>query len=120
ASTEQTIAVDTGAAYSIDGDVDGEAVVGGNAYDNSPLTVLVKDSGNNPVAGAAVVFNAPVSGASAGLSAGSCTTDADGRCGIDAESNDRAGSFVVTASIANGASVDFTLTNLADTTPAQI
>lgn len=121
----QTIAIDTGNAASIEiiGDDFGVGVVGGIAYGinmDGSLRVLVRDSGGNPVDGASVAFNAPVSGASAVLSAGSCTTDASGECQITVETNTVAGTFVVEASIANGQHVEFDLTNYADTDPGQV
>ncbi|MCX7557746.1 Ig-like domain-containing protein, partial [Xanthomonadaceae bacterium JHOS43] len=121
----QTVGIGTGTAATIEivGDAAGEAVVGGNDHDingDGSLQVRVRDSGGNPVPDAAVAFNVPVAGASANLSAATCTTDGNGLCAVTASSNDVAGSLEVEASIANGQSVIFSLTNLADIDAAQI
>jgi F5/8 type C domain/Bacterial Ig-like domain (group 1)/Domain of unknown function DUF11 len=75
-----------------------------------PLQVTVKDSGGNPVSGVTVTFSAPVSGASAVLSAGSVATDANGLASVTATANGSLGSYTVTAT-AGALSASFSLTN---------
>ncbi|TCS98193.1 MBG domain-containing protein [Pseudofulvimonas gallinarii] len=113
-----TVAIGTGAAASIElvsGDA-GEAVVGGNAYDNGDLVVRVRDAGGNPVAGAAVAFNVETGSNGAGASfTAPALTDAGGETSIAALSNTIAGDFAVSASIgiAAGQQVEFVLRNVA-------
>jgi CSLREA domain-containing protein len=79
-----------------------------------PLQIVVRDGANNPVSGRTVNFAAPGSGASAGLSANSCVTDAAGQCptGIIATANGSIGSYVVTATTTGvAAAANFNLTN---------
>jgi MYXO-CTERM domain-containing protein len=77
----------------------------------APLKVLVQN-GNQPVQGAIVTFAAPVSGASATLSAFTATTDSTGQAQITATATAKAGVYSVVAST-NGAQkpVAFALTN---------
>lgn len=124
-AADQTIGIGAGNAASIEivGDDFDASIVGGIPYTinvDGNFRVLVRDSGGNPVDGASVAFNAPASGASAVLSAGSCTTDITGECHVTAVTNDVAGSFVIEASIANGQFVEFDLTNFADIEPGQV
>ncbi len=115
----QTIGIGTGTAATIElvgGDA-GEAVVGGNSYDNGDLVVRVLDAGGNPVAGAAVAYNVHAGGNGAGASfAAPDLTDSNGETAITALSNAVAGDFTVTASIGIGIdqSVEFVLRNVAD------
>lgn len=84
----------------------------------APLTVRVTDAYGNGVAGAAVGFTAPTSGASAALSSASATTDADGRASVTATANATAGAYAVAASVSGAASsASFNLTNTPVTTP---
>ena len=77
------------------------------------LKALVKDAGNNPVAGATVTFTAPGSGAS-GVFAGGVTTAVTDGTGVATSAvftaNGTVGSYAVTASI-GALSTNFTLTN---------
>lgn len=77
-----------------------------------PLAVQVRDVWNNPVAGAAVHFTAPASGAGAVLSAPTATTDGNGYAAVTATANATTGSYAVQASVAGiAAPVAFALTN---------
>ncbi len=80
----------------------------------APLVVKVLDFANKPVVGAVVSFAAPSTGATATLSAPTATTNAQGLAQITATASQKAGFYVVTASL-NGSSakVGFLLTNLA-------
>lgn len=75
-----------------------------------PLKVTVV-SGGAPLAGVAVNFTAPSSGASASLSAATAVTDSQGVAAVFATANSTPGSYTVTAS-AGGLSGSFALTNL--------
>ncbi|WP_166654370.1 Ig-like domain-containing protein [Tahibacter aquaticus] len=75
-----------------------------------PLTVRVTDASGAPVAGVAVDFAAPASGASATLSAASATTDANGEARVTARANASGGNYVVTAA-AQGLQAAFALRN---------
>src|SRR5262249_52304943 len=66
---------------------------------------------NNPVAGVAVTFTAPVSGASAVCSPSNPTTDANGVASTTCSANDVTGSYVVSAGIGALVPADFALTN---------
>jgi hypothetical protein len=77
-----------------------------------PLAVQVRDAYNNPVPGINVQFGAPADGPGAVLSATAAPTDANGYASITADANGEAGSYVVTATGAPGAPVEFALTNL--------
>ena len=77
-----------------------------------PLVVKVLDSSNNPVSGATVTFAAPVSGASASLSALSALTGSNGTASITAIANGTASvtPYSVVATV-TGNSASFSLTN---------
>ncbi|HEY0231220.1 MAG TPA: hypothetical protein VGC55_08205 [Dokdonella sp.] len=80
-----------------------------------PLTVRVNDSHGNAVAGVAVGFSAPASGASAVLSSSSAATGANGEVSIQASANTVAGSYVASAAVDGVAgTLAFNLTNGAD------
>ena len=121
----QTIGIDTGTAASIaivSGD-GGTATVGGNAYDAGDLVVEVRDIGGNPVANAAVAFNAqPGNGGAGATFAAPAVTGVDGRTAIHALSNDFAGVFAVGASLSNGVALaqPFALENVADFDASQV
>ena len=79
----------------------------------APLVVLVKNTLNNPMAGATVTFAVPGSGASATLSSSTATTDATGKASITATANTTAGGpYTVAATVAGvAAAANFALTN---------
>ena len=78
------------------------------------LQVTVRDAGNNPVSGVTVTFAAPGSGASAGLSSTTATTNASGVASVTASANATAGGpYNVTATVASLPVVNFALTNTA-------
>jgi len=81
------------------------------------LQVTVTDSGNNPVAGVTVIFNAPSSGASGTFAGGvnTATTNASGvATSVVVTANSTAGTYTVTASVSGVANpANFSLTNLA-------
>jgi uncharacterized protein (TIGR03437 family) len=82
------------------------------------LQAKVTDAGGNALAGQAVAFSVPVSGASATLSASSVMTDSSGVASVTATANAIPGAYAVTASVMGVAlSATFNLTNLAG--PAQ-
>ena len=85
-----------------------------NAFPEA-LTVQVLDSFGNLVPGAAVLFGAPASGASAvdsnGNSIISTQTDSTGLAVIYLTANGTPGTYAVTAALQSGAAVVFTLTN---------
>lgn len=82
----------------------------------TPLVVRVEDSHGNPVAGVAVTFAPPASGASAVLSATSAQTGADGQAQVQASANTVAGHYLVSATVAGvSGSFGFDLTNRAGT-----
>lgn len=90
----------------------GQSTVIGAAFATS-LKVNVTDTYSNPVGSVAVLFSAPASGASAGLSgSGAATTDSSGNAAVIATANALAGSYKVSASV-NGVSLPatFSLTN---------
>jgi len=111
---------------------DGTTVTGGSGDDQSAringafacaLTVAVADSGGVPLAGVAVDFAAPDTGASATLSNGVVSgmtvraiTDAGGTAIVAATANGVPGDYVVTAMLvdASAATVEFGLSNLGD------
>ncbi|HEY6178473.1 MAG TPA: Ig-like domain-containing protein, partial [Kofleriaceae bacterium] len=74
------------------------------------LTAVVRDSFSNLVPGANVTYAAPNSGASATVPA--AVTNGSGVASTTATANATAGGYVVTASIAGGASTLYSLTNL--------
>ncbi|MGQ9611793.1 MAG: beta strand repeat-containing protein, partial [Chloroflexus sp.] len=80
-----------------------------------PLEVWVGDENGNPLSGVYVSFTAPASGASAVFPVGNgAVSDANGLVQVPVRANNVAGTYTVTASVAN-ASTDFTLTNIAAT-----
>lgn len=80
----------------------------------APLVVQVLDIDGDPVAGATVTFTVPGSGPSAVLTTVTVTTDANGLAQVSATANGAAGSYVVSASVADVATpASFDLTNLA-------
>jgi T5SS/PEP-CTERM-associated repeat protein/autotransporter-associated beta strand protein len=91
---------------------DGQSAAVGTSF-AAPLAVQVRDDWNNPVPNIPVTFAAPGSGASAVLSAGSVTTDANGYAAVNAIANAQVGSYAVGASGGIGAPVAFALSNLA-------
>ncbi|MGA3042973.1 MAG: putative Ig domain-containing protein [Bryobacteraceae bacterium] len=93
----------------------------GTAFAN-PLTVTLTDPCGNPLAGVAVTFTAPASGASAVLSAGSAFTASNGTASVTASANGTPGSYTVAAT-AYGLSANFSLTNVGPpriTTPSPL
>ena len=84
-----------------------------NTAFGSPLAVIVKDSGNNPVSGVVVTFTAPGSGAS-GSFAGAQNTSTTNASGIATSAvftaNATVGSYAVVASV-TGSTASFALTN---------
>jgi hypothetical protein len=111
---------------------DGTTVTGGSGDEQSAslggafacaLTVAVADANSAPLAGVAVDFAAPDTGASATLSNGVVSgttvraiTDAEGNAIVNATANDVPGDYVVTATLvdSSAASVEFGLSNLGD------
>jgi adhesin/invasin len=83
----------------------------------APLQATVKDAGGNPVAGAAVTFAAPGSGAGGTFASGGnpATTNAQGVATAPVfTANGIAGSYTVTATVAGvSGAASFALTNLA-------
>ena len=77
-----------------------------------PLRVRLLDAGNAPMAGAAVGFMAPASGASATLTSSTVVTDANGEASVAVTANGTQGSYSVTAT-ALGRSTSFALRNTA-------
>jgi hypothetical protein len=79
----------------------------------APLVVTVSSPYGEPVAGGAVTFTAPTSGASATFPGGSdiATIDASGRASIAAAANGILGSYTVGASAAGATGTSFALTN---------
>lgn len=99
-----TIAVDAGA---------GQSARSGAAFGTS-LRVRVRDAAGNPLAGVDVAFTAPASGASASLSVGRATTNAEGIASMNATANSTAGAYTVTATIdGTTTSAGLSLTNTA-------
>ena len=86
-----------------------QATAAGTAF-ASPLQVTYRDANGVTQAGVTVTFTAPPTGASA-LVPATALTDSSGVARVTAIANSIPGSYTVTAS-ANGASVDFSLTNL--------
>ena len=77
-----------------------------------PLRVRLLDAGGQPMAGEAIAFVAPGTGASATLSPATVLTDASGYASVTAIANGSTGSYVVTATSA-GRSASFALRNTA-------
>lgn len=105
ASAAASIAVNSGSPQS--------AAV--NTAFGAPFSVIVKDSGGNPVSGAVVTFTAPGSGASGSFSGGvnQATTNTSGIATTAAAftANGIAGSYTLTASIGGGLTTSFSLVN---------
>ncbi len=84
------------------------------------LQATVKDSNNNPLSGVAVTFAAPTSGASGTFNGPTTVAATTGSGGIATPptfyANSQAGSYLVVATIANGASAAFSLTNIGPVT----
>ena len=78
-----------------------------------PLSALVVDGSNNPVAGVSVTFAGPSSGASATCVPASATTDASGLAVTTCTANAVAGSYAVNASVGALPPATFDLTNTA-------
>jgi large repetitive protein len=76
-----------------------------------PLVAKVTDNFSNLLAGAAVSFTPPTSGASAVLNSLSATTATDGTASVDATANGEAGSYEVTAASGAATTASFALTN---------
>jgi hypothetical protein len=82
----------------------------------NPLAVIVTANNSiEPVVGGAVIFSAPVDGASATLNpTGPATIASNGQASVTATANGTAGSYTVTASASGVATpADFSLTNVA-------
>src|SRR5450631_3392827 len=78
----------------------------------NPLSVTVRDAGNNPVPGVTVSFAAPGIGASATLTPSSAVTNASGVASVTATANATVGSYSVTASVVGVVTpATFSLTN---------
>ncbi len=78
----------------------------------SPLVVAVGDAAGNALSGVTVTFAAPITGASATLSAATAVTDASGLASITATANATGGPVAVAASVAGVATpATFNLTN---------
>ncbi|MBK9715160.1 MAG: VCBS repeat-containing protein [Kouleothrix sp.] len=63
----------------------------------APLQVALADGCGAPIAGSAIVFHAPASGASATLSSARAVTSAAGQASVTATANNMTGSYQVTA-----------------------
>ncbi len=94
------------------------AVLGGNAQETAvgtpfaqPLRVQVRDALGHPMAGVAVAYAAPGSGASANLSAPVALTDGNGSVAVSAIANATTGSYGVTAGTSGGLVATFNLVN---------
>lgn len=100
----------------------GQSATIGQAFAN-PLVVKVTDSSNDPVSGATVTFNVPVSGASASLSSTTGTTASDGTASVTATANGIASStaYSVSATVAGVSTpATFSLTNTPATTAVTV
>jgi hypothetical protein len=86
-----------------------------NSTFGAPLAVLVKDTGNSPVAGATVTFTVPVSGPGGTFTTvNTAVTDANGiATSTLLKANAIAGTYAVTATTAGLPPATFNLTNLA-------
>jgi 5-hydroxyisourate hydrolase-like protein (transthyretin family) len=111
--------LDDGTTITDDSGDDQQASIGGAFA--CALTANVTDAQGAPLAGAAVDFVAPDTGASATLSNGvvsgstvRATTDASGTATITATANDVAGEYLVTAQLvgSSAATIDFGLANV--------
>lgn len=77
-----------------------------------PLVVTVSDPFGDPVAGATVVFTAPLSGASCSFAGGgSATTGATGQASVVATANGTVGTYEASAAVSGLPPVTFSLTN---------
>jgi hypothetical protein len=87
----------------------------------APLVVSVTGEFGGPVSGVLVTFTAPGSGASVTFPNGNVAlTDAAGRVSVPVTANLVAGTFTVSANIAGGTPVNFTLTNLPNPSPTGV
>jgi hypothetical protein len=78
----------------------------------TPLAALVSDMSGNPVAGVAVNFTAPATGASATLSSVTATTNSSGIASVTATANSSNGTYQVVASVPGfSTTAQFSLTN---------
>lgn len=77
----------------------------------APLAVRVVDVFGTPVANASIRFDSPATGARALLASANALTDGNGEASVIARANRTTGSYVVTATVAGLAPVDFQLTN---------
>ncbi|HEY2970617.1 MAG TPA: FG-GAP-like repeat-containing protein, partial [Casimicrobiaceae bacterium] len=98
-----------------------QSAVVGTAY-ATPLAVVVKDAGGNPLPGRPVTFAAPATGASGAFSGtGNVAQAASNAAGVATAptftANGTAGAFTVTATVP-GLSATFALTNIASATQA--
>ncbi len=93
--TNDAIATQTSVAF-ISGSP--QSTVVGTAF-AIPLRIKVTDAGGAGVAGVAVTVTAPASGASATLSQGSPTTDANGEVVVNATANAIAGAYPISAAV---------------------
>lgn len=99
----------------------GIGVVGGSGQQatvatafGAPLVAVVTDAFGNTVGGASVTFTAPGAGATAALAAPTVVTDTGGQATTLATASTVSGSYVITASVAGGATpASFALTNVA-------
>jgi hypothetical protein len=114
ATASQSVTVGTGAAatiHAISGG--GQSTVVNTAFGDA-LVVEARDVGGNVVPGAAVSFNAiPASNGAGSDSSSTLTGSPSGQATFTPTANTIAGSYVVRASLGNGQSVDFALTNVA-------
>lgn len=105
----------------IDPDSEGIVASGGTPQSTAvgspfpdPLVVRVVDLLGDPMQGVEVSFAAPDSGASAGLSSATATTDENGEASVAATANTVAGSYTVVASVPGvELPASFNLTNTA-------
>jgi hypothetical protein len=78
----------------------------------TPLSALISDSKGNPVAGVAVNFSAPATGASATLSPATATSNSSGIATTTATANSTNGSYNVVATVPGfSTTAQFSLTN---------
>lgn len=91
---------------------DEQTALVGNAFP-LPLGVRISDEYANPVSGIEVSFDAPDSGASATLTAGTVTSGSNGIAAVGASANAIVGSYTVNASANGLGTVPLALTNRA-------
>jgi uncharacterized repeat protein (TIGR01451 family) len=78
----------------------------------APLTVLVADSGGNPVVAATVTFTPPATGATTTLASLTAVTDTAGHASVSATAGTLVGSYTVPATVSGVMTpANFTLTN---------